>query len=180
MGSRVCSDPGISPQVCTGTGFTTRDELIQLSECICPGHTLTYQCNVVGGSITFWNGSLFDCSSNSNQILLRHSEFQQASASGDCNNEAVIANSISESLTNNSNKCYSSQLTISVSPAMNNKTIECNREDIQQGRVTSIGVKILNFTSGILFPSLFPRPFSVPSRTLHTGYKLRGVQHQKK
>ena len=147
------SDPGISLNVHnnTGTGSTTRDELIQLSECICPGYTLTYQCNLVGrGGATLWNGSLFDCPSKSNQILLRHSEFED-SASGDCNSEAVIANSIGISLTNSSNQCYSSQLNIAVSPSMNNKTIECNHEDIQQGRVTSIGVRMLNFTSGNFF-----------------------------
>ena len=138
---------------------------------------MTYQCNVVGGGATLWNGSLFDCPSKSNQILLRHSEFQLASASGECNSEAVIANSIgiSESLTNNSNQCYSSQLNIAVSPSMNNKIIECNHDNIQQGTVTSIGVRILNFTSGNYYSVSIASLILKPSQLCNECYTLKTV-----
>ena len=84
---------------------------------------------MLDGDFTFWKGTLFNCPSNVNRIILRHDQFsnQAESASGDCNNGAVIAKSRP---VNVSNRCYTSQLSIEpVTQDMDNRTIVCINED---------------------------------------------------
>ena len=112
--------------------------------CLCPDDVLTFLCNVSDGVATVWKGSIFDCPNIENQIVLRHSRFKEG-ISVPCNDHRkVIAYSIES--TNNS---YISQLNVTVSPEMQNLTVEC----IQDGpgtNVTSIGACPfkLTFASG--------------------------------
>ena len=40
------------------------------SDCICPGHTLTFECTVMRGVGTVWRGSALNCNSGNNEIFL--------------------------------------------------------------------------------------------------------------
>ena len=115
-------------------------------DCLCPDDVLTFLCNVSDGAATVWKGSIFnDCPNSQHEIVLRHSRFEdEPGISGTCNDGEVIAYSIES--TNNS---YISQLNVTVSPEIQNGTVEC----IQDGpgaNVTSIGVCPfkLTFASG--------------------------------
>lgn len=73
-------------------GTESISELVKLTDCTCPGYNVTYECTVCGEGATVWTGCLFDC--HSDEITLRHSLFVTDSASGECNNGAVVARSI--------------------------------------------------------------------------------------
>ena len=80
---------------------------------------LTYNCTVVGGGATLWSGTAFNCSTN--EIILRHNQFNDGT-SKECNQGAIIAQSIGVQDT-----CFTSQLCIIVSTALNNQTVKCSR-----------------------------------------------------
>ena len=113
--------------------------------CLCPDDVVTFLCNVSAGAATVWKGStsiFFNCPDSQNEIILRHYRFEDG-ISGTCNDGEVIAYSIE--FTNNS---YISQLNVTVSPEMQNGTVEC----IQDGpgtNVTSVGACPFKLT----FPS---------------------------
>ena len=109
-------------------------------QCSCPGFQLTYKCTVTGeAGATIWRGSIFQCSSTDNTITLRHSAFTQIRS---CNNGAIIGYGI-----NSQNGHYTSQINITASSTMNNKTVECAYND---GSTTSvIGTSIVTIISGI-------------------------------
>ena len=122
--------------------MTTKDTVYALIEDVL---TLNFLCSVSDGAATVWKGSIFSCPNSQNEILLRHSRFEDGPGiSGTCNDGEVIAYSIES--TNNS---YISQLNVTISPEMQNGTVEC----IQDGpgaNVTSIGACPfkLTFASG--------------------------------
>ena len=86
--------------------------------CACPGQVLTYNCTVVGGRATLWSGTAFDCSPN--EIILRHNEFNDGT-SGECNQGAIIAQSVGVQ-----DNCFTSQLHVTVSGGLHNKTVNCS------------------------------------------------------
>lgn len=110
--------------------------------CSCPGEILTYTCNINGGGTTLWGGSAFDCSSTSNEIRLRHSQFATPGTSGTCNNNAMRARSVGVV----NNVCYISELSVTVSSAFNNSMIRCNHDSGTGER--SIGSFTLTVVSG--------------------------------
>ena len=100
--------------------------------CLCPDDVLAFVCSVSIGVATVWTGSFFNCPNFGNQIVLRHSRFESG-VSGACNDGEVIAYSIEAT-----NDSYTSQVNVTVSPEMQNGTVEC----IQDGpgtNVTSVG-----------------------------------------
>ena len=108
----------------------------------CPGDVLMYVCNIIGGGNTIWSGTAFYCPSKSNETILRHSQFNSESGTfGSCNDRAVIM-ARSLGVTNN---CYSSQLNITVTSDMNNKTIQCAHSS---DRIVTIGVVTLSIATG--------------------------------
>ena len=106
-------------------------------DCICPGNTVVFECNVVGAIATVWKGSFFDCPSNS--IVLRHSVFTPG-INGTCNNGEIVANGIEVI-----NNIYSSQLAVTVNPDMNNGSVECIRDGSTE---MTIGTCPLLLTTG--------------------------------
>ena len=109
--------------------------------CICPGYVLTYQCSVVGGGTTVWQGTAFQCPGLSSHILLRHSKFNASEKTyGECNNGAIVASVIG--VVDNH---YTSQLNVTLSPEMNNRTVECVYDN---GIGTIVGSAILAFKTG--------------------------------
>ena len=111
-------------------------------QCLCPDDVLTFICSVSDGAATIWRGSFFsDCPDTSgSEIILRHYKFE-GGVSGTCSNGAVVA--YSTEVTNNS---YTSQLNVTVSPAMHNGSIEC----IEDGfNATSVGTCTLILATGM-------------------------------
>ena len=86
--------------------------------CACPNDVLTYVCTVVGVGNTLWEGTAFDCSARS--IVLLHTQFDSPEgASGNCNSD-IAGRSLSVE-----SDCYTSQLFVTVSSRLNNKTVTC-------------------------------------------------------
>ena len=87
--------------------------------CTCPGSMLIYNCTVVGTGTTIWQGTAFTCPAEG--IILRHDRFTGGVA-GDCNSGSIAITGRSLGVENN---CYASQLVVTVSSALHNKTVEC-------------------------------------------------------
>ena len=88
----------------------------------CPGEVVNYTCTIVdttGGLTTFWRGTAFSCSATSNVIPLTHALFNSG-ISGMCTNGAITAASVGVV-----DNCYTSRLMVTVSPALNETTVEC-------------------------------------------------------
>ena len=89
--------------------------------CACSNDVLRFTCmaNVMGVGATIWTGTAFNC--NGNEILLRHSKFSEPGGTlGQCNGGAISARSVGVE-----NNCYSSELSVRLSPGLNNRTIRC-------------------------------------------------------
>ena len=94
-----------------------------LSDCVCPGHELRFQCTVMGGAATIWRGSAIkDCEFS--RIVLRHSQFGSG-ISGGCN-DRIIARSINTTSDSDGIK-FTSQLIIQpdVNDTLEGRTVEC-------------------------------------------------------
>ena len=90
--------------------------------------------------LTIWGGTALNRASADCEIVLRHSQFQ-SDAAGICNDGAVVARSIGVM-----NNCYISELNVSISASLNNKTIQCSSQD------DSISIRTIN-TSTITLAS---------------------------
>ena len=92
----------------------------------CPGEVVNYTCTIVDTSgnppigSSVWRGTAFNCPGSANEIALRHSLFSTSGASGTCNNGALTAESVGVV-----DNCYTSRLMVTVSPALNETTVEC-------------------------------------------------------
>ena len=94
------------------------------SNCVCPGDTLTFNCEVIDGGdigITIWTGTAFDCHDRNNEIALLHGSFKSPNGTySECNNGAIVAQSLGVEGIN-----YTSQLTVKITSDMKGKTIMC-------------------------------------------------------
>ena len=119
-------------------------ELISSSGCSCPGDQLTFDCLVEDGVATVWQGSAFDCNHEGpNMIILRHSQFsQQPPAGGECNDGRIVAQSIGVF-----NGTFMSQLNVTVTEDMNNKTIKCAAEHVN-GTQSNSGTYTITIATG--------------------------------
>ena len=115
--------------------------LVQLEDCTCLGYTQMFKCTVFGGGFTFWRGSAFS-NCQRNEIQLRHSEYTNPQATGECNGGEIAAKSVGVS-----ENCFTSQLNVSIGEETINKTVECVHTDTQD-ITTSIGQRTLNLTQG--------------------------------
>jgi hypothetical protein len=97
-----------------------------------------------------WSGTLFECTESEDEIILRYSQFLNESAvTRECNNGAVVAQSIGiEMDTNSSQKCYSSHLNISTNMGMSNKTVLCAHVDGMD--ISVIDTSTITFITGII------------------------------
>ena len=108
-------------------------------DCGCPGQNSSYICTAVGGVITVWGGTAFNCTSILNEILLRHNNFQIAT--GECNNGAISGYSIE-----NVDNSFTSCLDVRLSTNLQGRTINCSVDD-GIGSVIPIGTKTLTVTT---------------------------------
>ena len=88
--------------------------------CACPNENFIFNCTTVGSlGSTIWRVAAFDCTQN--EIILRHSEFDDAGGtSGLCNGGAISGRSIAVD-----GNCYTSQLSLTVSRELHNKAVTC-------------------------------------------------------
>ena len=85
----------------------------------CPGDVLTTECVITGGGATVWQGTAFQCAGS--KIFLRHSLFGESyNLIKSCNDGAIVARALG--IVNGS---HISQLNVTVSPELNNTTVEC-------------------------------------------------------
>ena len=101
-----------------------KDGLVELSGCICPGNTLTYECTVMGGpgGATVWRGTALNCTMSDHEIVLLHSRFESDTGTlRMCSNGAIVG----RSLRVENNGGYISQLNVTVSSDMIGESIEC-------------------------------------------------------
>lgn len=105
----------------------------------CPGEVLTIQCAIMGGGATVWQGTAFQCDGNNRDIIvLRHTQFRRSyKPGGICNNGAIVAQAIGVV-----NDSYISQLNVTVSPELNNTTVECWHDY----NLTTTVIKSINIT----------------------------------
>ena len=117
---------------------------MSISSCICPGHTLTYECTVISGSggSTIWQGTAFNCESGTQEIVLLHSRFESdRNILKTCNNKTIMGQGLDVD-----GNCYTSQLNVTVSPDKIGDTIECAHYN--NGTTDTIGSSIIPNTTG--------------------------------
>lgn len=122
------------------------NELSFLSGCTCPGYDITYMCKVCGTdtTTTVWEGSAFQCPENSDEISLRHSQFNvpNEQETGDCSNGAIVGYSIGIE----DQDCYVSRLDVTISQSLNGTTVECTFEGT--GGQRTINTNTVEITTG--------------------------------
>ena len=117
-------------------------QLHYLSDCICPGYVITYECTVFGDGFTVWQGSAFDCPLSGNEILLSHNNFEDETIRT-CNDGAIVGRSVGIM-----DNYYTSQLAISFTTGLDGRTIECMRVGGTTSAMT-IGSSMLLTTTGL-------------------------------
>ena len=128
----------------SGRNADGNNQLSMISGCVCSGYNVTFTCTIIGGGNTIWNGSAFNCSSNSdsnnNQILLRHSGFG-SSSKGTCNSGNITGKGLSSE-----NECFVSELNVTVSPSVIDRQVSCFYEN--GSAEILVGTVTIELTSG--------------------------------
>ena len=103
--------------------------------------------------MTEWRGTAFNCPLDGNEILLRHSQFSEPGGTvKECNNGDIMARSMPVVEDN----CYTSELSVKASSALNGRTIHCLSVGMQTtGNATmqTIGNATMTIISGMLHNS---------------------------
>ncbi len=86
---------------------------------------------MIGGVITVWSGTAFDCPSSNNIIALLHSLYSVGTA-GICTNGVISGNGTSVD-TSGAEPCYTSELSVTISPNMDGQTVGCTRDNTMIG-----------------------------------------------
>ena len=101
---------------------------------LCPGDVLTSECATMGAELTVWRGTALQCDYGYyREIILLHGRFNGShnyNITRTCNNRTIIARALG--VVNNS---YTSQLSVTVSPELNNTTVECLHDNGTRTRV---------------------------------------------
>ena len=87
-------------------------------DCVCPGSTLVYECNITKGATLVFHGSAFDCPSTANEITFvqRQNYNYNQSVIRSCNDGAIVAETFVESTT------VSSRLTVTLNNEVTNQS----------------------------------------------------------
>ena len=116
---------------------------------VCPGEELTYTCTIFGFSVTFWRMTPQPCAGGG--VVLFHSTLGVPPI--ECGN-------FSAQLTASDGDCYTSTLTVTVSPELNGTVITC--ED-NPGNVAGSATVLLSKSTPSGPPSPIPIPTQNPS-----------------
>ncbi|XP_064397560.1 uncharacterized protein LOC135344313 isoform X2 [Halichondria panicea] len=95
--------------------------------CFCPGDMETYTCTVVGGVVTVWSGTAFDCPP-ANSVILLHGQYSGGTAAATCTSGAISGNGTLVD-TSGVEPCYTSELLVTISANMDGQTVMCSRDD---------------------------------------------------
>lgn len=98
--------------------------LQSLNDCYCPGQVVSFECTIIGGELTSWEGSALMCQGR--EITLLHREFNTSTAMGECNSGETMISARSVRVTNNS---YTSRLDVTLTPAVIGRDISCSSSD---------------------------------------------------
>ncbi len=82
---------------------------------------------MVGGGVTVWSGTAFDCPSTNNIKVLAHALFSGGTAAATCTSRAISSNGTSVD-TNGAEDCYTSELSVTISANMDGQTVVCTRD----------------------------------------------------
>ena len=93
----------------------SRDES---NECRCTSDILTFECTVMNGLATSWNGSAFSCANSQSEI-----RFFNITATDETCNDGMITGRVIRHQDNN----YTSQVNVTASTDLTGKSIECAR-----------------------------------------------------
>ena len=93
-------------------------QLIAVSDCLCPGEQALFECTTFGVGATIWQGSAFSCTSGEIQLLHLANQFE--GSTNVCNGGALVGRGLSVI-----DSCYTSQLNVTLSQALNRTTIQC-------------------------------------------------------
>ena len=93
--------------------------LNKLSTCTCLNTNITYTCAINGFGFTIWRGSAFDCPTQLNRILLRHTSFENGTM-GFCNGGDIYGRSLGVN-----GSIYTSQIVVYVTSNLIGRIIEC-------------------------------------------------------
>ena len=107
-------------------GVTSSFELITRDDCVCPGSTIVYECNVTREGTTVYTGSAFNCPNTNNELLLFPHRYHTSNQSffRTCNVGAIVAETKSSTLNDLSS---SSTLSITLNHnVMAMKEIKCS------------------------------------------------------
>jgi hypothetical protein len=93
---------------------------------------------------TVWEGTAFDCPATSDEIALRHSQFNSPERlSGDCSDGRLIAYAIREE-----QNCYISQLNATVSADLNGTIVVCAFEAQGMNGFQTVNRSTVSITTG--------------------------------
>ena len=115
------------------------------SECICPGDKIRYECSISGPGSTVWNGTLFHCPAQHNEIFLLHSRFDGAIKYCNSTDRFITAHAIKRE-----NFCFTSQLTFNVNPGVKQTTVSCVHDDEVDLMLSVIDSHTVTITTGKL------------------------------
>ena len=90
-----------------------------------------------------WRGSIFNCYQGSQNLLILHHSVFGNGVRRTCNDDNIVAYDIDVT-----NKTYSSQLNVTVSPEMHNGTVECIHDTLNATSVL-VGAYTLILATGI-------------------------------
>lgn len=111
------------------------------NECVCPGDRILYECSIFGVGSTVWNGTLFYCPAQNNEICLLHSSFDEMTMYCNTTNRSVAVHAIKSE-----NLCFTSQLTFSADAGVNQSTVTCVHDNEVDLRI--IGSHTVIVTTG--------------------------------
>ena len=107
-------------------GCVEADTLYRQRFCDCHGcdNTIVLECSIFGGGATIWQGTLFNQCQNHENIVLRHSQFNNIT--GTAINYTCDGNiSISAHAVDVNESTYTSRLTVVFSEDLSGTTVEC-------------------------------------------------------
>ena len=108
------------------TECTPHFRVLTTNDCDCQRNSVTFECSVLGGTATVFQGSALSCGATSNEISLLHSRFNTSNGTnGLCNDGLIVAQSVRIE-----SNCYTSTLNVTfISPNLIGRMINCIKDD---------------------------------------------------
>ena len=108
------------------TECTPHFTVLTTNDCDCQRNSVTFECSVLGGIATVFQGSALSCGATSDEISLLHSRFNMTSGTnGSCSGGLIVAQSVGVE-----SNCYTSTLNVTfISPNLIGRMISCIKDD---------------------------------------------------